>query len=511
MTDFTPIPDKLLALATPAERKAYALALQRYTAKLTPLDYKRAVNEGVQAYRHSVYVSNAIAEMEPNDKLLIKMPPRVGKSFIISEGVPGWVHANDFDAHIIHATYAYDFTVRKFGRPNRLTLQQAHSLGIGPPLDPNARAADFYAVHSKNGEGDYTATGVGGQITGLPANWLLLDDLIKNREEAQSQLIRDKTWDWLLEDALSRLEPGGRAIMLGTPRHEDDVLARAEESGEWRVISLPALAEEDDPLGRAEGEALCPERYDEAAYAIIRERSPQVFASLYQCRPRPKDGDYFKSKNFRYVKAEALPKTGKWFATVDLAHSLKARADYSVIMCFLATKPPHPKLYVTHVFREKIESGDHLAWFDRCMESLPAAERPRYAGVEDKTFGSTMLSAARRLGRAGKVVLTPLKADKDKGTRAETAAYLMTQGSIVFIEEAPWLDDLEYELLAFDNGKHDDQVDTLAYGALEFTGSAQHLAPPPPDEPATTEERVKAMLKRRWRDKKADRSLELLS
>jgi predicted phage terminase large subunit-like protein len=511
MTTFTPIPDELLALATPAERKAYALALQKHTAKLTPLDYALAVKEKAQRYRHSVFVSSIIAEMEPNDKTIILMPPRVGKSYLISESVPGWVHANDPDAHIIHATYAYDFTVRKFGRPNRLIMQQAHTLGIAPPLDPSARASDFYAINPKYGEGDYTATGVGGQITGLPANWLLLDDLIKNREEAQSQLVRDKTWEWLMEDALSRLEPGARAIMLGTPRHEDDVLARAAESGEWRIVRLPALAEEDDPLGRAEGEALCPERYDEEAYEIIRNRSPQVFAALYQCRPRPKDGDYFKSSNFRYVKADQLPKTGKRFATVDLAHSLKTRADYSVIMCFLATKPPHPKLYVTHVFRDKIESGEHIDWFDRCMESIPPAERPRYAGIEDKTFGSSMLSAARRLGRAGKVLFTPLKADKDKGTRAETAATLMTQGTIVFIEDAPWLEELEHELLAFDNGKHDDQVDTLSYGAPEFAGSAQHVAGPPPDEPQTVEEKVKAMLKHRWREKRADRSLELLT
>lgn len=509
--DFTPIPDDLLALATPAEKKAYGLALQRHTAKLSPLDFALAVKERAKHYRHSVFVSDVIAKMQPEDKVIILMPPRVGKSYLISESVPGWVHANDPDAHIIHATYAYDFTVRKFGRPNRLIMGQAQSLGIGPPLDPSARASDYYAIHPKHGEGDYTATGVGGQITGLPASWLLLDDLIKNREEAQSQLVRDKTWEWLMEDALSRLEPGARAIMLGTPRHEDDVLARAAESGEWQVVRLPALAEEDDPLGRQEGEALCPERYDEAAYEVIRNRSPQVFAALYQCRPRPKDGDYFKSKNFRYVKAESMPKIGKRFATVDLAHSLKKRADFSVIMCFLATKPPHPKLYVTHVFRDKIESGDHLSWLDRCMESIPTTERPRYAGIEDKTFGSAMLSAARRLGRAGKVVLTPLKADTDKGTRAETAAHLMTQGSIVFVEDAPWLEELEYELLAFDNGKHDDQVDTLAYGALEFTGSAQHLAPPAPDEPRTAEEKIKAMLKSRWRERKADRSLELLS
>jgi predicted phage terminase large subunit-like protein len=508
---FEIIPDELLALATLDERKAYARALQLHMAKQSPLDYARALKPKAQPFRHSVFVSDVIANMEPEEKVIILMPPRVGKSYLISESVPGWVHANDPDAHIIHATYAYDFTVRKFGRPNRLLMQQAFKMGIGPKLDNSARASDFYAISPQNGEGDYTATGVGGQITGLPANWLLLDDLIKNREEAQSELIRNKTWDWLVEDALSRLEPGGRAIMLGTPRHEDDVLARAVESGEWKMVRLPALAEDDDPLGRAVGEALCPARYDEAAYEVIRKRSPSTFAALYQCRPRPADGDFFKKANFKYIKAEKIPQKGRRFAMVDLAHSLKQRADYSVIMCFFATKPPHPKLYVTNVFRDKVDSGDHIEWFDRCMDSLDPSERPRWAGVEDKTYGSTMLSSARKLGRRGKVLLTPVsrKGNEDKGTRAETAAALMSQGQIVFVEDAPWLDDLEDELLAFDNGKHDDQVDTLADGANEFAGGPQHKAKLP-QEPKTYGERVAEHMKRKFLGPKEPALAEIL-
>lgn len=510
MTDFEIIPEGLLRLATPKERAAYELALQGHMARRSPLDYARALKPKAKPYAHSVFVSDTIAAMEPEDKVIILMPPRVGKSYLISESVPGWVHANDPDAHIIHATYAYDFTVRKFGRPNRMLMQQAHKIGIGPKLDQSARASDFYAISAADGEGDYTATGVGGQITGLPANWLLLDDLIKNREEAQSELIRNKTWDWLIEDALSRLEPGAKAIMLGTPRHEDDVLARAVDSGEWKLIRLPALAEEDDPLGRAEGEALCRDRYDEAAYEVIRKRSPSTFAALYQCRPRPADGDFFKKANFKYIAGDKMPTKGKRFAMVDLAHSLKQRADYSVIMCFLATPPPYPKLYVTHVFREKVDSGDHIDWFDRCMDSIDRAERPPWAGVEDKTYGSTMLSSARKMGRRGRTLLVPVKrGSEDKGTRAETAAMLTTQGQIVFKADAPWLDDLVDELLAFDNGKHDDQVDTLADGANEFAGGPMFKAPVKP-EPQTREERIAAFIKDKFKVRKESAYAEML-
>src|SRR5688572_14107221 len=100
MSDFQIIPPELLDLASPAERKAYAIALQRHMAKQSPLDFAQALKDRAERYAHSVFVSNIIAAMEPEDKVIILMPPRVGKSYLISESVPGWVHANDPNAHI---------------------------------------------------------------------------------------------------------------------------------------------------------------------------------------------------------------------------------------------------------------------------------------------------------------------------------------------------------------------------------------------------------------------------
>jgi predicted phage terminase large subunit-like protein len=493
--DFQIIPPDLLALASPAERRAYELALARHVALLSPLDYALATREDALEYRHSRFISDVIAKLPPDGKVILLMPPRHGKSYLLSETVPAWALGNNPNAAVIHVTYAHDFTT-KFGRKTRNLMQLAASRSLAPRLDPSAKAADNFLVHPSEGSGFYVGTGVGGQITGLPADWLLMDDLVKNKEEADSKVVRDKTWDWFVEDAMTRLEPGSRAVLLGTPRHEDDVLGRAAATGEWEVIRLPALAEDDDPLGRERGEALCPERYTVSDLEQIRQRRPSTFTSLYQCRPAPEDGDVFKDKNLlTYTQLPDVP--GRRFAVVDTAHSTKRRADYTVLTLFFASAPPNPKLYVTHVFRERVESGEHIEWVDRCIRTLERPEWPSFIGVEDKTFGSTMLSTARRFGRNGMPMFRALVADTDKVSRAQTAAALSTQGQLLLLQGAPWEDDARREMLSFPNGLHDDIVDTISYGAIEFSKGRPSVKPEPQAKPLpTVPEKIAAQIKR---------------
>ncbi len=500
--DFELIPDDLLALASPKERKAYEAALRRHVALLSPLDFALATRQDAQEWPHSRFVSNVLADMQPGEKVILMMPPRHGKSYLVSETMIAWLLARNPNEHIIHATYAHDFTA-KFGRKSRNLLQHAYKMGLAPRLDPSAKAIDNFLIHPSEGEGDYVGTGVGGQITGLPASRLLLDDLVKNKEEADSKLIRDKTWAWLVEDALTRLEPGATAVLIGTPRHEDDVIGRAAASGEWRVVRMPAIAESDDVLGRAEGEALCPQRYTVFDLENIKKRSPSTFTALYQCRPTPEDGDVFKDKNLLTYTALPEGKKGRRFAVLDTAHSKKKRADYTVLACFFASAPPYPKLYVTHVFRERVESGETMAWVDRQINSMERAEWPSFIGVEDKTFGSTLLSSARLHGRNGMPLFRPLTADTDKITRAQDAATLSTQGQLLFLEDAPWEPDARHECLVFPNGAHDDIVDTISYAGIEFNKARLIVPVEPPAKPVpTVGEKIAAQIKARQKQAK---------
>ncbi|MFN2564499.1 MAG: terminase large subunit domain-containing protein [Gemmatimonadaceae bacterium] len=162
--------------------------------------------------------------------------------------------------------------------------------------------------------GGVRAAGVGEGIAGLPAKLILLDDPFGKKEDADNLAFREKVWEWWLEDVSTRLEPGGAVVLTMNRRHEDDLVGRilaSEEGPDWSVIRLPALAEDDDPLGRPEGAALCPDRYDEEALAKIRRRlGERRFACLYQQRPAPASGHVFKTEHLRYYTTRDRPIPG---------------------------------------------------------------------------------------------------------------------------------------------------------------------------------------------------------
>ena len=515
---FQVIPDDLLALASPAEREAYGQALRKHLARRSPIDFALTVRPEAVDYTHTRYISDAIADIPPWGGLIVIMGPRQGKSYLCSESTPAWALSQQdedgkFNQRVLHATYGAEYTASKLS-PVVHELVKAN-VPLTPPMHKRRQAITDFQVDPKYGRGFYFGTGVGGPMTGMPADWLVLDDLIKNQDDAKSQLIRDNVWKWYTTVAAKRGEPGFRTLVVGTPWHEDDILMRLiahyKDDPRWRIIHLPSIAEEEDELGREPGTALCPERYPIEQLREQQRLDPLGFAAQHQGRPTPEDGDVFKGENLLTYKVEDRPEHGIRFATVDTAHSTKKRADYSVITCFLATPGPGPKLYVTRMFREKVPSGELLSWFDQKMASIPKEERPVYAGVEDKSFGSTMLSTARIQGRRGKVPLRPIPADSDKVARAQPAATISTQGQLLFPEGAPWWPDARHELLMFPNGKHDDIVDTISNGAIEFlrhpTRKSDKEKPEPGAKTPTqrAHEHLKAMKKGGKKDIRAAR------
>lgn len=489
--DFEIIPPDLLALASPAERKSYAATLRRRLALSSPAEFGLATDPKFRDWPHVRLISDRVAALPPGGRLLVLCPPRSGKSHLLSEKTPAWIMANDPDTHIIMTSYSDDLA-GMFGRRVRNILVE--NTGLCPRLDPQSKAQGFFNVHPHDGAGSYRAAGVGTGITGMAANWLIFDDLVKSSAEASSKNIRDSTWEWVIRTAMTRLEPGARVVGLMTPWHEDDAAGRLIETEEFDVLRLPALAEEDDPLGREPGEALNPERYTVQDYEQIQRRDPHAFAALYQGRPSPVDGDVFKAANLlEYTK---LPEKGYRFAALDLAHSLRQRADYTVLTCFFVSPAPNPKMYVTHVFRDRVDSGEHMAWVTRSILTLSADEKPAYIMVEDKTYGSTLLSAAKRHPVPGVPFMRPFKVDTDKVTRAQTAASMSTQGMLLLKAGAPWLEDVRHELFLFPSGAHDDCVDTISMGALEFQRFPQIKRAAPAQEVMTPEKRAEAHIHR---------------
>lgn len=206
------------------------------------------------------------------DRLVITMPPRHGKSELASVHFPAWFLGRNPDQRIIAASYAATLAYR-FSRRARNLLNH--------PLWPFAvrAAGDLANVQSWDVEGHrggYYAAGVGGGIAGHGADLLLIDDPVRSAEEADSETYRERTWEWFNQDAVTRLEPGGRIVLIGTRWHEDDLIGRALASGEvWERIDLPALDED--------GCALWPDRFSAEMFDRIKTQiGARAFEALYQ-------------------------------------------------------------------------------------------------------------------------------------------------------------------------------------------------------------------------------------
>lgn len=223
------------------------------------------------------------------------MPPGSAKSTYASVLFPPWYLSNHRQDSLIAASHTQELADHWGRRVRNLIGQESRTLGV--EISADSSAAGRWELASG---GAYFAAGVGGSITGRRADLAIIDDPVKSRAEADSDTVRQRTWDWYRSDLYTRLKPGARIVLIQTRWHEDDLAGRVltQEDG-WTVLCLPALAEAGDPLGRAEGDALWPEWEDtvqlERKRAVVGERE---WLSLYQQRPTTDQGTYFKREWF---------------------------------------------------------------------------------------------------------------------------------------------------------------------------------------------------------------------
>ncbi len=189
------------------------------------------------------------------DRLMLLLPPGHAKSTYASVLFPAWWFTRHPASSIITACHTADLADH-FARRVRDMVRE-HSPTLGYTLARDERAAARWRISTR---GDYYACGIRGPITGRRADLVLIDDPIKSHTEADSQSARDALWNWYRSDLATRLKPGGRIVLIMTRWHQDDLGGRLLEADpSWHVVKLPALAEQNDPLGRAPGEALWPE------------------------------------------------------------------------------------------------------------------------------------------------------------------------------------------------------------------------------------------------------------
>lgn len=414
--------------------------------------------------RHLAYIDRKITDAisgRGSKRLIITVPPRHGKSLLVGQYVPAWFAGMYPDKRTIFASYEADFAAQ-WGRKARGVVEAwGHLFGV--QVDPASRAANRWEILGRLG-GMQTA-GAGGALTGKGADLLICDDPIKNAEEAYSQTIRDKIWDWWLSTAFTRLEPGGVAVVIHTRWHPDDLIGRLiKQSGqggqEWEVINFPAIAESADVLGRKPGEALWPSRFNiEHLREIEREVGPYWFSAQYQQRPTPIEGGMFKRDWFRTI--HAAPKTKSRVRYWDLA-ATEGGGDYTVGT--LVGIDEDGEYVVLDVVRVQAEPSrrDRIildtAIQDGRKTLIRMEQEPGAAGVSQMVAMGRLLEGFRFKGAA---------VTGSKIVRADSAASQAGCGRVKILSGAwnrAWLD----ELSMFPNCDHDDQVDSFsgAFNAL---------------------------------------------
>jgi predicted phage terminase large subunit-like protein len=393
-------------------------------------------------------------------RLIIAMPPRHGKSMLTSEYFPAWYLGRKPSRSIIASSYSQELA-EDFGRKVRGQVTD-HLWGqVFPSASIMQGSASASRIDTGQG-GHYYAVGVGGAVTGRGADLLLIDDPVKGREDADSETMRRRQKDWYRSVAYTRLMPGGAIVMVLTRWHEDDLAGwcLAEHEGEgWEVLSLPALAEPGDILGREVGDALWPDRYPVAVLAGIRSVLGQrEWAALYQQRPAPDEGAYFQREWLQTY--DGLPSGLRMFGASDYAVSANG-GDYTVHV--VAGVDDADDIYLLDLWREQ---SDALGWVESWLSMLriwaPQAWAEE-AGVIAKTV-APVLTKRLQEERLYRTLRKPYPSTTDKASRARGLQARMQAGKVFFPshQDKPWVLDLVSEMLTFPAGKHDDQVDALS-------------------------------------------------
>lgn len=396
-------------------------------------------------------------------RLIITMPPRSGKSELVSRRFPAFALGRNPELQIIATSYSSDLSQR-FNRDVQRVIDDEKYFD----LFPNTRLSNSRVRTDSRGSyirtsdlfeivghaGAYRSCGVGGGITGQGADILIIDDPIKDRAQAGSKTIRDSIWDWYTSTAYTRLSPGGGVIVMSTRWHTDDLIGRLiQRMGEgdtFRIVNYPAIAEHDE-LHRKAGEALHPERYPLSTLLQIQKTiGSRDWEALYQQHPVPDGGALFKLEWFRRWTATSLPpEFDHTLMSWDMTFKDSKNSDYVVGQVW---GKKGPNFYLLDQVRGQWDFVKTKEMVRVLAQKWPRVVRKL---VEDKANGSAVISELKSTV-SGFVPITPTES---KEARASSVTPYFEAGNVFIPEDsaAPWVPHYVSELLEFPAGSHDDQ------------------------------------------------------
>ena len=433
-----------------------------------PNNIEKSVFEDAKHHRAIAKALEQVAKGKIR-RLIVTLPPRHGKSEMISRRFIPWLMGKDPYKSIIFATYNEDFA-QDFGADCRSIMAAPQFNQVFPKFSFRQGGASKSRIQSENG-GMSVFVGRGGSITGRGGDVLVVDDPIKDSVEAQSPTLRETLWSWFTQVFMTRLMTEKSKVVIVTTRwHEDDLVGRLTdpsnphftkgECSKWKIINLPAFAGDKDPLKREEGEVLWPERFNKDFLEAQRNLDPRGFSALYQQQPSPEDGDLFQRENIQYYEKRNLPKDLRIYAASDHAVGIdKTRHDATCLL--IVGVDEQDDIYLLDCWWAK-QPSDMVV---KAMLGLIQRWRPLIWWAEkghiSKAIGPFLRKRMYETRTHCRIHEVAPVANKVQ--RSQSMIGRMAMKKVFFPKVSSWGQKAVDELLKFPNARHDDFVDTLSW------------------------------------------------
>ena len=423
-----------------------------------------------EVIRHHEIIAAALEELEAGRmvKLIVTLPPRHGKSEMISRRFPAWALGRDPSKNYIFATYNDDFA-KDFGRDVREIMRTDIYKEIfpGSAFRTGGAAADRFEL-AAGGRGVFV--GRGGSLTGRGGHILIGDDLIKDATEANSPTIRDQAWDWFTKVFMTRRMNPHAIVIVMTRWHEDDPVGRLtdptnpcfneDEAKSWHILDLPFFAVENDPMGRKVGEVLWPTRYDAAFGEAQRRIDPRGFQALYQQQPSPDDGEQFKRDWINYYRPQERPPLDEMriYGVSDHAVATKQHNDRTCLCVFGVDGDSN--IWILDVWWSRGTPDKVVTMMCKMMNEWHPVRWWAEKGHISKSIGPFLRKRMRETETY--TVLVEIQPTMDKVQRSGAIQGRFEMGKVKFPRDASWVQPAIEEMMKFPHGRFDDFVDTMS-------------------------------------------------
>lgn len=429
--------------------------------------HRKNVRKSIKAYVHNVVLTlpgyqhgrhiDAICDeiddfLRSDDRfLLLTCPPRHMKSTVVSECLPAWTICNEPQKEVVVASYNMELAKRA-ARSVRIKFEEPEHQRVFGKRAFAVNTSESFTLEGKlNGRPNFIAAGIGTGLTGSGADLMIIDDPIKDPQEAYSTTYRENTWRWFTQVAFTRLSPNGKVIIILTRWHHDDLAGRLIKLNPpaMRMINYPAIS--------VDGEPLWPERYP---LDVLLEKKAiegeRAFNALYQGNPSTEEGDILKREWWQFYQDSD---EGQTIQSWDTAFKTGEDNDYSV--CWTLRKTP-AGIQAIDMIRGKWEYPE----MKRMAVNHYHQHSPSIVLIEDKASGQSIIQDLRV---STDIPIKAVRVDKDKEARVRAISHLIEGGRVFLPSEATWTATAIEECAAFPSGEHDDIVDALSQGLAYFS------------------------------------------